>query len=248
MKKAILLALLSAGASCAIGQNSKIDRPVASTAFLQKENLVGTQSVNDVLMSMYRYPDYVQEWTAQLKYLLVEVVGICEGKERRSVAKGGVFSADQTEIFSKSDVGRLLKINVEYMELVSSINPSSDPNEVKRMRLHITVRPAVEAMYPGGYAEMVTYLRNSVYAGLGNESDPADEIKTKVEQSAVTFIVNEEGTVTDAKIERSSSNDDIDRLILDAVKKMPKWSPAAAASGIKVKEVLSVSLTTRAGC
>lgn len=61
-------------------------------------------------------------------------------------------------------------------------------------------------------------------------------ITSSLRQAMVKFTVNEEGEIINARVSESTGDQDIDRLMLEGLNKMPKWIPAKNSSGEKVKQ------------
>ena len=57
-----------------------------------------------------------------------------------------------------------------------------------------------------------------------------------VEKVFVKFIVDKNGNVTSAKIHKTSGHPNIDKLLLDAIIAMPKWTPAQNPKGKNVRQ------------
>ncbi|MES2587386.1 MAG: energy transducer TonB [Bacteroidota bacterium] len=76
--------------------------------------------------------------------------------------------------------------------------------------------PKVEASYVGGTNEMTKFIT----ANLKYPKTSKVEGKVYVE-----FTVLKDGSVTEVKLIQSL-NPELDKLALDMVKKMPKWTPA----------------------
>jgi TonB family protein len=62
----------------------------------------------------------------------------------------------------------------------------------------------------------------------------------KYELAAVKFTINEEGKVIDAHVFESVyqtyENEELNEFLLEAIRHMPRWTPAAYANGTKVKQ------------
>jgi TonB family protein len=56
----------------------------------------------------------------------------------------------------------------------------------------------------------------------------------------VKFTVNEEGGIMNPKMLRTSRDSKADKLVLEAISKMPKWKPAQNSKGVKVKQEFTV--------
>lgn len=76
-----------------------------------------------------------------------------------------------------------------------------------------------EAEFPGGTIALVDYLMKNTRF----EKDDFDALLGRVE---VTFIVECDGSITNAKVTESSNDTEVDEAALRIVKSMPKWIPA----------------------
>lgn len=92
----------------------------------------------------------------------------------------------------------------------------------------ITLVPEVEAEYVSGYKEMIQFLKDHCKI--------SETIPKQFRRAAIKFIIDEEGEITAAKMSHSSGNTKSDELLLEAVKKMPKWKAAENPKGIKAKQ------------
>ena len=102
--------------------------------------------------------------------------------------------------------------------------------------------PETEAQYLGGYQLLKQYLKE-------NAIDKISETNAKQLQLAtVRFTINEEGQIIDAQIFKTSEDEKIDKLLLEAINKMPKWKPAENFNGIKVKQKFEFSVGNIVGC
>jgi TonB family protein len=109
-------------------------------------------------------------------------------------------------------------------------NYENEP-DVKEGDLHFTVVPAVQATFPGGVIQMEEYLLANVTAKIP-KTDPSDGPYPAV----VSFLVDENGKVSGTRISQSSAMPEVDRILLDAFRKMPAWKPAEQPKGTKVKQ------------
>jgi TonB family protein len=95
----------------------------------------------------------------------------------------------------------------------------------------ITIVPAMEAEFPGGFKQISTYLNDNFFNKITQKGNT-----DKIRQTSLKFTINEEGKVVNSKIFNTSSDVKIDQLLLEAINKMPKWKPAKNSKGIKVKQ------------
>jgi TonB family protein len=61
------------------------------------------------------------------------------------------------------------------------------------------------------------------------------------DRAIVSFVVSEEGTVTNPAIITSSKTPKIDQIILDAIRKMPSWKPAVDAKGNRMPQTFRIT-------
>ena len=62
------------------------------------------------------------------------------------------------------------------------------------------------------------------------------------QQALISFTVDTDGNITDAEISQTSGDPETDKVLLDALNKMPKWKPAENSKGIKVKQEFEFSV------
>lgn len=93
--------------------------------------------------------------------------------------------------------------------------------------------PKVEASYNGGSQAMNSYISKNVKYPKG---------KTTEGKVYVEFIVEADGKVTSPKVLRGLDAD-FDKVALDAISKMPNWTPAKddAGNAVRSKMVLPIS-------
>jgi TonB family protein len=93
--------------------------------------------------------------------------------------------------------------------------------------------PKVEASYNGGSQAMNTYLAKAIKYPKGKTADG----KVYVE-----FFIEPDGKVSSPKVLKGIDAD-FDKVALEAVSKMPNWTPAKddAGNSIKSKMVLPIS-------
>lgn len=104
------------------------------------------------------------------------------------------------------------------------------------MKISLAVVPEEEAAFIGGYDEMIAYLKENSY----------DKISAKNLQpfprSVLKFTVNEAGKTENIILTQSSGDHEIDNVLIEVVKGMPEWKPAANAKGIPVKQGFEFSV------
>lgn len=83
------------------------------------------------------------------------------------------------------------------------------------------VYQAVEQMpeFPGGSNGLMTYLRNSIIY-------PQEARDANIQGKCfVTFVVDSNGKIRDARVQKSSGNEALDKESVSVVESMPRWTP-----------------------
>ena len=202
------------------GVRGNYERPVT------KEKLDVAKSISDFI------PDYPVNWITE--YVSVEILAACNGKVMKAVSANDVLSAEQKNILKTVDPGTAIIINVKYR----SKNTVTDNIENHTMNVSMMIVPEREAEYVGGKQQMKKYLKenviNKIYETIPGQFQDANAI--------VIFTVNEEGEIVNAKISKTSGDPKTDKLLVEAITKMPKWKPAENSKGIKVKQEFEFSV------
>lgn len=205
---------------------------------LKKEKLAEAKEMTDLI------PNYPKTYFGNMvNYVSVEISGTCDGKVLTSVSANEILTSEQKNILNTADFGTEINLKIKF----SYKDPANDVygagGRIKELTpLAITVMPNKEAEYPGGNNTIIAYLKENVM----KQTSDTGALK-KIMAAIVNFTVDEEGKIIGAKIVRSSQDSKIDELLLEATNKMPKWSPAQNAKGVKVKQVFSVPVR-RVGC
>lgn len=105
----------------------------------------------------------------------------------------------------------------------------------------IYIKPHKYPVFPGGETELLNYVQKQIeLTGYYKEQDP---IRGRV---IVSFIVNEDGKVSNIKVERSIDTYTLDKLAVNTVSKMPAWQPGENNNKkVKVKFILPVDFKFR---
>lgn len=159
-------------------------------------------------------------------YVSTEIVSTSNGKKMKASGVNGTLTGEQKKILTSADLGAEVLINIRY----KSKNSATDKTEIRSMSLSVTVVPDVEADFKGGHVQMKKYFKEMVVDKISSD------LVTSLRQSMVKFTVNEDGDIINARLSMSTGDQDIDRLILESVNKMPKWIPAKNSGGVKVKQ------------
>ncbi len=208
-------------------------------------------------------PGYPQNWMDE--YVSAEILATSKGIMKRAVSKNDVLTEDQKNLLKTADLWSTISIDVKY----KTRNAATGKTDLRNMNYVVTVVPDVEASFKGGETKLNEYLKqnaiNQVAATFPQmETIPAkafsvgeqSEENTYVMHSTVIkFTVNEQGETEDIRLIVSCGDAAIDQVFLEAIAKMPKWTPAQSAGtkvkqafDFKVKQAFVFSVGGQGGC
>jgi TonB family protein len=260
MKNYLATLLLLLIVSCGFSQNQKFELTGRGNPAVKKEKLSQVQFVNDLtpdLWSSLMLPSNERYFLNQRRVgelpqpknyvypqdqykLVVDVVSVkisasCKGKMLSAESTSDKLSAEQKSILSRADLGTDISIKLKFKYKDQSKDAYGSHDNIVEGESLVTVVPETEAEFPGGFKQMTEYFAQNVLNKIADKS-----AAEKVQRAIVKFIVNEQGEIVDAKITRTSTDTQIDQLLLEATNNMPKWKPAVSSQGIKVKQQISI--------
>jgi TonB family protein len=189
----------------------------------------------------YLYP--LDGYDNLVDYVSVEISVICNGQVLTSQSTNEKLTAGQKNIINTADMGSDISIKIKYTyKNGQKDNPGSDRSIMEGVVV-VTVIPETEAEFPGGFNQLTKYMMENIINKISKESSVE-----KIQRTIVKFTVDEQGQIVDAKISNTSTDQKIDKLILDAMNKMPVWRPAENSKGIKVKQEFTIPFGGGIGC
>lgn len=155
-----------------------------------------------------------------------EISATCNGRILKAKGLNDTLNAEQQRILQTADMGSAIDIKIDYRYP----NPVTNGIHVHQMNLSVAVVPDMEATYPEGHEKLKSYLAENGISKL--------QLKDVAlfKGTTVRFTINEEGAVTNDYVFESSGDAATDKILLDAVHKMPRWNPAKMNTGSKVKQ------------
>lgn len=157
-------------------------------------------------------------------YTSTEISVTTNGKIMKAVGFNDTLSADQQTILQMADVGSDINVEVGYVHQ----NPVTLLPDIREMHFVLSVVPEVEATYPGGYQELSSYLKKSAIDKMPEGFSKENKLVV------IGFTVTETGDIINARVSQSSTDPEIDRILLKAINRMPNWTPAENGEGAKV--------------
>jgi hypothetical protein len=199
---------------------------------LKKVQVNNANSLTELLPN-YPGPLWIQDFES------ITISTQQNGKDIIATNHDKTFSAEQKELLSNLDVNNSIRIKLRYRY----INPVSGEPGYANSYLIAPVVPDVEAQFPTGAKAMTAYLNENVLYKFNG----TDTIK-KAPPMQLSFVVNEEGKVTDAKVIGAIKADEkFQNLLLEAFNNMPTWKPAENSAGTKVKQEFKLYVFANSG-
>ncbi len=193
-----------------------------------------------VLKSAYSLDDIISEYPSKLiaEHLSVEIFSNSRGIDLKAVGKDVRFDKTQKDLLQSLQLGDEININVKFR----SENPVTHKMEEGLMNYVLTIIPEQEAEYPGGYDELMHYLRET----------GANEItKEKIEQikpCLLHFTVGETGEVDKVELRETSGMQEVDEILLRLARNMSPWIPAKRANGSAASQKFELHVLGMDGC
>ena len=172
---------------------------------------------------------YPSNWITN--YISVEIITNYKGIKRKAIGENEVLSAAQKSILANCDLGTDIIVDVVY----DYLNPVTQISEKNNIHIEMTLIPAVQAEFIG---DLGGYLRQN---GL-------NKIPIELEAATVLFTINEDGSISDPKLKKTTGTKETDQILIDMVSHMPKWKPAQNANGTNVKQDLLFTVGIMVGC
>jgi TonB family protein len=188
----------------------------------------------------YIYPpdNYVYQqknYDRIIDYVSVQVTANCNGKLVTAQSAGNILTVEQKYILGKVDLGSDVEVKIKFKYKYPAADHPEIDSRLTECSYSVTAVPETEAMYPGGKEEMTSFLQGNIFNKISTI-----HAAERIGQAVVKFTVNENGKVMNARIARSSADPIIDKLILDAIRKMPVWKPAKNQKGLNVRQEFSI--------
>jgi len=222
----LLLCLASFSQVASTPQNWDYEVRGKHESSIKKDKLAEAKTMSDIMVS------YPVLWITS--YVSVEITATCDGKTVKAMGTNDVLTEEQKGLLSKADLSTDVIINIVY----KCKNAVTDNIETSKMKYITTVVPEIEAEYLSGAEGLQLYIKANAVDVIALDNPQ------QMMRALVKFNVNEEGEISDVILSKTSGDEKIDKLLLEAVSKMPRWKPATNADGTKVKQGFEFSLNT----
>lgn len=185
---------------------------------IKKEVLINASTLSDIK------EDYPSSWIS--RYEKVEIRTSLNGIDLIAISQNDTLTIEQKEILSYAPTGTDISFDIYHLYS----NSVTGAPESRTVHFSYSIIPDVEAEYYGGDVELNAFLKEKAIINI-----PEGLVKG-ADQAIVAFTVNEKGVVNNVFMEKSSGDQSVDKTLLAAINKMPKWKPAENADGEKVKQ------------
>lgn len=179
-----------------------------------------------------RYPS---SWVKE--YKSVEISAFKNGTKTKAFGKSDVLNDAQKELIRSADLSRGIEVRVMYLP-----ENSLENNSVKQHDFKVSVMPDKNAFYGEGTEKMIQFFRNNCMANVGSGSF------TGYDLTAIKFTVTEQGHVANVEVALPSEDEKIVEMLVAAISKMPKWTPAKYSNGLKVAQDFVLTIGNMENC
>lgn len=175
-------------------------------------------------------------------YISVEVLAIHDGQLVTVPGKSDSLNQEQKELMTKADAGTDISVRVKYIP--ENTLKHNDPKEIN---FTVAVDPDREASFVGGAERLMEYLEEKAIAVIPEGSFEGYDL------AAVQFAVSEEGEIMDVRMfdssmYNSSVDENVNELLLEAIRNMPCWKPAEYENGLRVKQEFVLTVGNMKSC
>jgi TonB family protein len=161
--------------------------------------------------------------------VFVDITTVSNGQKRSAHSTNERLTQEQKEMLTTADMSSNIEFSISFTYKYYGVD-----SDVKEGKIAVTLVPEVEAVYTGGgVKELTEYL--SGYVKKQNVSSTKPDA---IQNASVLFTVTEDGSLSDIKLRQASGDHKTDKLLLEAIKQMPKWKPAQNAQGKPIKQTI----------
>ncbi len=229
MKEGIFTSLLVLIFVSAFSQDMAFDIRGTYQHPVKQEKLDNASTMSDLI------DGYPVSWIAD--YISAEITVVSGDKVVHAIHINDTLTLAQRDLLKSASLGDDIVLEVTYR----AKNFITKDFDVRVLHYTASIIPEHEAEFPGGLEPMTQYLKKNAMNKI-----PESALK-EFQQVIVSFTVNENGEIANARLSSTSGDQKIDELLLKAITQMPKWKPAENGTGTKVKQEFEFSVGYR-GC
>ena len=221
---ALLLALIF---NVGIAQNLSFEVRGIYEQSITKSKLEIAQSLSDI------NPGYPSSWID--KYSGVEIKLTDKEGIRSAQSQNDTLSSKQLHLLRNAGIGSSIDVKVQYHKDYN--------NSAKReIRFGYTIVPEAEAKFPGGYEKLSAYITDKLLEKIREMNISA------IELASAAFTISKSGKISQVHISRTSGNDKVDHIMMEAIEGMQDWIPPRNSNGEAVEQEIELRIGTKIGC
>lgn len=220
MKHKVITLLLLLTALIGFSQDLRYDVRGAYTHSVTKEKLSRAKIIRDV------NPLYPVNWITEADYISVKISATTNGKAMTAMGTNETLTLEQKNMLAIADLNTDVIVDVNFKHK----NPVTGIMDIRVMHFTYTVIPEIEAIYPGGYQELIDFVKENAIDRISAATS------SSYKGAVVKFTINESGQIANVRLGKTSDDKTTDQLLLETIIKMPTWKAAENAKGNKVKQ------------
>jgi len=207
---------------------------------ISKEKLKEVQTIVDIKNEANgRNLQYKSSWVRS--FIAVEILTSHNGVIRKAVSPNDTLSQEQKDNLHTADLGTDVSIRVQYIP-----ENTLKQNDPKELTYTFVFSPENDAAYPDGADALNKYLQKEAMDKISASSFQGYDMR------AVKFTINEAGEVTNAHLfgedYLNDKKEEVNELLLNAVRKMACWEPATFSDGTKVAQEYVLTVGNMENC
>jgi TonB family protein len=209
---------------------------------VSSDQLSSVNTMSEIVPLIY---PYLLQWSKTIDYASVVFRASCDGKEVVAMSSGNDLSQEQIKIINNIDLGTDLNVYFKFVNKDPENRNAGIGGKDQEMDLMLTVNPVITAQFPGGRQEMAKYIDKNIKDKFFEMSP-----MMKNPEATIVFTVDENGKIIDPVLLKSTTDPEMDKMIIEATLKMPKWKPAEMPVGKKVRQQVMVDFPFygKSGC
>jgi hypothetical protein len=206
-----------------------------SFLFVEKDVMgVMQNTMQDANALMDIHPGYKAAWVAS--YIATEITLVENGTSTTATGVDGNINAAQKSLLKNAAAGSKVIVRVKYMP-----DNTLKHNTEQEMDYTYVVIPAVLAEFPGGTAARNAYIDQHIIAKLDAEQ------KNQLKIAKFTFSVAADGSIAEVQTLEGSGNGQLDAILVQGIREMPKWKPAQKSDGTFVAQSMKFFISNSKG-
>ncbi len=203
--------------------------------FIDQEILIGDQiQLREASRISALHERYPAEWIDNYTQTTISV-----SNEAMSFSAEGtedILTEEQRAILRSAEVGSRIEIHAKYWP-----KNSLKHNTIKELSFGFLLVPTEGASFVGGEENRATYISNNITSKLSREQRDSFNIVR------VEFTIDVNGKLIDPIVQMSSNDAEVDAIIVNGLKEMPRWLPAKDIHGDAVSQSLTFVISSIEG-